>query len=526
MLIWATIIVAVGLLHSGALSAIYLSLTDLTRSTLEELAEAPGVSNARRKRIDRILADVNAHASSVALVRVACNLTVVVAMVWLFASLESGVGSMMVRSGMMGQTTTDSPSTPSAKTPGNQPPTPESAAAQPLSSTPETPSATPLIIRPRHGLYAAAVGAAILWLVGVVLAQSLANHAAERIVLRSARLIRAIHRSLSLLGPLQHGIDALAQAVTGGKIRNKGEELEAELLSVIDQGERDGQIDEDQAEMIEAVVQLRETTVGQIMTPRREIEALELTNNLGQITAFVRKARHSRIPVFRAESAAGAGGLDDIIGFFYVKDLLKWLAGDGLAHNGAARAFDPRAILRPAMHVPETKTVRDLAREFVQCKVHIAIVTDEYGGTSGLVTLEDVIEEVFGEIQDEYEKAEDEPPKIDVDLESMLADADARADMHTVNQALEPLGIHLPENDDEYDTLGGLVTTHMGHIPEFNESFDLGDAVVTVLEATPMRVVRVRISLSLALKEARRAASTKADTPQPEAPVPDPGPPA
>src|SRR5690606_15380399 len=105
----------------------------------------------------------------------------------------------------------------------------------------------------------------------------------------------------------------------------------------------------------------------------------------GAITAFVRKARHSRIPVYREN-------LDDIVGFFYVKDLLRWLAGEGPRTGGAG--FDLKAILRPAMLVPETKTIRDLAEEFVQKKVHVAIVADEYGGTAGIVSLEDIVEEV------------------------------------------------------------------------------------------------------------------------------------
>ncbi|MBX3385670.1 MAG: DUF21 domain-containing protein [Phycisphaeraceae bacterium] len=487
-MIGALAIVVVGLVLSGVLSTIYLSLTDLTRSTLEDLVEGAGVSRMRRERVGRILDDVDGHARSVALVRVVCNLIVVVSLVWLFASLEHSLG-WAVKSG--GETASTSPG---------------AAVGAGLAGGAER---GVVLVRPLHGLLAVVAGASALWLVGVVLAQSLANHAAERIVLRFASVVRAAHRALGPVGAVHRGMDAIAQAVTGGKKRNKGEEIEAELLSVIDEGEREGQIDEDQAQMIEAVVKLRETTVGQIMTPRREIEALELTNNLGQITAFVRKARHSRIPVYRSGSAAGGGGLDDVIGFFYVKDLLKWLAGEGLSGNGAGggRGFDLRVIMRPAMHVPETKTVRDLAHEFVQSKVHIAMVTDEYGGTAGLVTLEDIIEEVFGEIQDEYEKAEDEPPRIELDVENVLADIDARADMHTVNEALEPLDLRLPENEEEYDTLGGLVTTHLGRMPEVNESFEIDGAIVTVLETTPMRVVKVRVSLSQDLKERRRTLS-------------------
>ena len=308
-------------------------------------------------------------------------------------------------------------------------------------------------------------------------------------------LARFVYLAMRPLAPAERAIDAAVRLLTGKHKNDQGAELEADLLSAVTEGERGGQIDEDQAAMIEAVIGLRQTSVGQIMTPRREVEALEMTNNLGAITAFVRKARHSRIPVYRA-----GGTLDDVVGFFYVKDLLKWLAGD--TGGGSARGFDLKAILRPALFVPETKTVRELAQEFVDKRVHVAMVADEYGGAAGVVSLEDVIEEVFGEIQDEYEKAEDEPPRIEVKESQWLADIDARAAIIDVNEAIEGLGVSVPEGDD-YDTLGGFVTTHMGRIPEINESFEVGDALVTVLEATPMRVVRVRIAVRPEVREAR-----------------------
>ena len=144
------------------------------------------------------------------------------------------------------------------------------------------------------------------------------------------------------------------------------------------------------------------------------------------------------------------------------------------------------------------------------------MVADEYGGTAGLVTLEDIIEEVFGEIQDEYEKTEDDPPRIEAKPGDYLADIDARAYIEDVNEALEPMGLTIPLSDD-YDTLGGFVTTHMGRIPELNESFDLGPAIVTVLEATPMRVVKVRVALRPDEREARerQLAERAAENPAP-----------
>lgn len=472
MLIVAGLIVLACLLASGVLSALHLALIDVSRAGLEELAEQRA-SPGTRRRIDRILQDLGGHARSVAMVRVVFNLLAVTALVWWVAAIEARVTDAL-----------------------------EPGAAL-----------TQIEITWRHGVIAVSVGAALMWLLSVIIPQAWARHAGERLVLRFARLARVADVLLRPLAPLEHAIDAGVRKLSGKKEEDKHAELQAELLNVVTEGERGGQLDEDQALMIEAIVRLRETTVGQIMTPRREVEALELTANLGAVTAFVRKARHSRIPVYKP-----GGSLDDVVGFFYVKDLLKWLAGGDTSASAtgsgpaaaattgsgapSSRGFDLRAILRPALFVPESKTVRGLAQEFVDKRVHIAMVADEYGGTAGLVTLEDVIEEVFGEIQDEYEKAEDEPPRIELKDGEYLADIDARAYVEDVNEALEDMGVKIPEADD-YDTLGGFVTTHMGRIPESNESFELGPAVVTVLEATPMRVVRVRVALRPEEREAR-----------------------
>jgi Mg2+/Co2+ transporter CorC len=175
----------------------------------------------------------------------------------------------------------------------------------------------------------------------------------------------------------------------------------------------------------------------------------------------------------------------------------------GAGLGNASRGFELKNILRPALHVPDSKTIRELADEFVAKKVHVAVVVDEYGALTGLVSLEDIIEDVFGDIQDEYEKAEDDPPRIEVKLDDAgeegsrragLADIDARAYVPAVNEALEPLGAAIPESDD-YDTMGGFVLSTLGHMPEINETFNHGRMSITVLEASPTRVLRVRVKV-------------------------------
>jgi putative hemolysin len=156
--------------------------------------------------------------------------------------------------------------------------------------------------------------------------------------------------------------------------------------------------------------------------------------------------------------------------------------------------FSLRSIIRPAMFVPETKTVRELLTDLLANRVHIAIVADEYGGTAGLVTIEDIVEEVFGEIQDEYETTEDEPPSILIDSKAGTAEIDARASIDDANDELEPLGVQLPE-DEDYETVGGYVVTRLGRIPVQGETLQEGPALITVMESEPTRVTRVRVEV-------------------------------
>lgn len=438
------------LLLGSCFSTMHLCLMELSRSELEEISQAR--SGWVKKRTAAILKDVAGHARAAALSRIVCNLAVAVCCVWVARGLRGADGPDLL-----------------------------------------------------DGVIGVAASALVLWLFSATFADSIARHAPERFVLTFGPLVRATYLVQTPLAPVARWVDSLVRHMSGvGKI-SKQAEIADELLEVVEEGEREGAIDENERRMIESVVAFKHLTVEQIMTPRGEIEALELTSNLGAITAFVRRARHSRVPVYKA-----GGTLDDIVGFFYVKDLLRWLSGDvsagGVSQRGvgagvgagvgggAGGGFDLRHIIRPAFFVPETKTVRQLLDELVEKKVHAAIVADEYGGVAGIVTIEDIIEEVFGDIQDEYEKAEDDPPRIEVREEDHLADIEARAYIDDVNEALKALEVEIPE-DDEYDTLGGFVMSHLGRMPEVNESFQFGRALVTVLETTPTRVVKVRVQV-------------------------------
>jgi CBS domain containing-hemolysin-like protein len=233
-----------------------------------------------------------------------------------------------------------------------------------------------------------------------------------------------------------------------------------------------GAVNEEEQEMIESIMELRDSDVSEIMTPRTEIEAVEHIATLAEIKALIGRIGHSRIPIYE-------DNIDNIIGVVYAKDLL---------HVGDYENFDARQVMREALFVPETKNLRDLLHEFRTRKVHMAIVLDEYGGTAGLVTIEDILEELVGEIVDEYDEDEPEPlTRIDANT----VDIDARMRVDELN---EELGIALPEEDD-YETIGGFVFSHLGHIPQAGERCTHENVEIEVIDAEPRRIIRVRLHI-------------------------------
>ncbi len=328
------------------------------------------------------------------------------------------------------------------------------------------------------------VGGFACWVVAVVVPQAIAEHAAERTVVVWSWLIRSVGMAALPLRPLTRFVMEVVRRLSGEDRPTGVQALEAELMSVVEEGEREGRIDEVERDMIEAVVEFRSTTVEQIMTPRTEMMALEYTDDLDVIKAYCRDSGHSRVPVYEES-------LDHIVGILYLKDLLRWFIEHG---TDSDEAFALRDVVREATFVPETKTVRELLSELLAAKVHIAIVADEYGGTSGLVTIEDIIEEIVGEIQDEYEPEENGASPVVVDIECRTAEVDARTEIDDANDELEGLGIELPETGD-YDTVGGFVVVSLGRIPEAGEHFEHDGLMITVLDAEPTRVKRVRIEV-------------------------------
>jgi len=271
-----------------------------------------------------------------------------------------------------------------------------------------------------------------------------------------------------LLGPLRRLAIRLGPRVEG---REAPVIDEAELRTLVDAGEEGGAIEATEKEMIVSIFELHDTVAGEIMVPRPDMVAIPVTASLSEALNVILQAGYSRIPVYE-------GTIDHIVGVLYAKDLLR-LMRDGI------RDAPLRELLRPPYFVPEGKRIVDLLREMQQRKVHMAIVVDEYGGVAGLVTIEDILEEIVGEIQDEFDRAE-EPLVLPVDEHTYVFDG--RVDLDEVQKLL---GVALPA--EGADTLAGYVYERLGRIPMVGETFTDHGLEFRVEEVLGRRIRKIRV---------------------------------
>ncbi|MEP0861908.1 MAG: HlyC/CorC family transporter [Ignavibacterium sp.] len=236
-----------------------------------------------------------------------------------------------------------------------------------------------------------------------------------------------------------------------------------------------GAIDENEKEIINSIVEFRDTTVSEIMTPRVDIVAVSETKSIDEVIKIINESGHSRIPVYK-------GNIDVIAGVVFAKDLLKFINNEELKKQTRLST-----LLKKVLFVPESKKIGDLLREFQARKIHLAIVVDEYGGTAGLITLEDIIEEVVGDIWDEYDKAE---KHIQIISENKFL---VNGNILLEDLASE-LGINLiDENDPDIDTIAGFVLKIFGDIPKEGDEITFGDYKLTVKQLDKKRIRKVII---------------------------------
>ena len=247
------------------------------------------------------------------------------------------------------------------------------------------------------------------------------------------------------------------------------EDLEREIQHIIDEGEERGIISRQEGELIESIFEFRDTLVREIMVPRLEMVGVERSTPLEQIIALVPTCGHSRFPVFD-------GDIDHIKGILLAKDLLVfWQTPE--------ETWDLDRVIRPAYFIPESKKISDLLRDLVERKTQIAIVIDEYGGTAGLITLEDILEEIVGEIYDEYDRME--PRLVPQEDGSVLVDA--RLDVELLLDHFD-----LPRPEGKFESVGGLLIHELGRVPQVNDQVLIGHLELTVVSADERRAKQVR----------------------------------
>jgi putative hemolysin len=316
-------------------------------------------------------------------------------------------------------------------------------------------------------------------IIGELVPKTLALTFAERFALAVARPIGWLDVILRPVVWLVTRISGFLVRALGGKDKPQPGYLSTEELKMlVESGSEQGSIEEDEKEMITGVIELGDKMVHEVMVPRIGIRAVEADDELDQVLDVIVRAGHSRLPVYD-------DSLDNIVGILYAKDLLPYLKHNG---SGSAR-IDIRLLARPAVYVPETKAVDELLHEMQAAKRHIAIVVDEYGGTAGLITMEDVVEEIVGEIQDEYDTEESlvEPLEADGELSFRL---DGRVSMDDLRDLFDLPDDEEPD-EEAYDTIGGLIIHREGRIPLPGAELDFHDVKLRVEAADSRRVAKV-----------------------------------
>ncbi|MBU4362726.1 hemolysin family protein [bacterium] len=309
---------------------------------------------------------------------------------------------------------------------------------------------------------------------GEIIPKSLAVANAEKISKKVARPIEIISIGLfPLIKLFKIIISALYYFSRMKKTKEKKEITEEDLITLIDMGKDEGVIKEEEKKMIRNIFEFGDTTVKEVMIPRVDMACISSDTKLGSILKLIKKMGHSRIPVFEKT-------IDNIIGILYAKDLLgiyeQWYT--------SKEKFDLKEIIREAYFVPENKKIDELLDIFRKDRIQIAIAIDEYGGTVGLITMEDVVEEVVGEIIDEYDK--------EIKLYEMIEDNTVIADaIISIDKINEILNITIPEND--FETLGGFIFDLLGRVPKKNEKIRYQNCHMIIEQVVKNRIRRVKI---------------------------------
>jgi CBS domain containing-hemolysin-like protein len=318
----------------------------------------------------------------------------------------------------------------------------------------------------------------ITLVLGELVPKSIGLAHSERIALAVARPIDFLAR---LAGPLVRFLvwitNVIAKPFGGRPRRGMPIVTEEEIKTLVDAGEEGGVIEEEEKEMIYSIFEYTDTVAREVMVPRMDVLAIDVETPLLEAMDAVIHHNHSRVPVYQ-------DSIDNIVGILYAKDLLKVLHEKGRAGANQVRVAD---LLRPAAFTPESKKVSELFEEMQKRRIHMAIVIDEYGGTAGIVTIEDILEEIVGEIQDEYDQAEELEIQPAGEHEWLI---NARANLGDVNDALQ---VHFPV--DDADTLGGFIYAQLGKVPLPGDEVRHENVLLKVINVAGRRIGKVKVQL-------------------------------
>ncbi len=335
--------------------------------------------------------------------------------------------------------------------------------------------------------------------------KTLALQRAEKVALRMARLVAWATVVMRPIVFVLTVITRLILRILGGRAQVRGPFVtEEELKMLVSVGEEEGVLEEEEREMIHGIFEMGDMRVREVMVPRTDLVAIEVNEPVEKAVDLVTKHGHTRIPVYE-------GSLDHIVGVLYAKDLLRAVV------RGEHKTL--REIARKPYFTPESNKVQDVLRDLRKNRVHMAIVVDEYGGTAGAVTIEDILEEIVGPIQDEYDIGEEDEIQFISPNEVVL---DGRVSVDDVNELLK-----LNIAADDYDTIGGYVLNQLGAAPKVGATLKLGhdELRVEAVQGTRIKKVRVRSETPFQIPDAGQGqAATLSTSPQPVRPGPPPQP--
>lgn len=280
------------------------------------------------------------------------------------------------------------------------------------------------------------------------------------------RLGRPLVGALTLVSNLLLRVATRGDRVPGPYV------TEEELKLLVHLGQQQGVVEYGEQEMIHGILEMTDMTVREVMVPRVDVVAIEVTGTVAELVDLVVTHGHSRIPVYE-------DSIDNIVGVVYAKDLLREGFGEGTSRT-------IRSLMRQPYYTPEAKHVGELLKEMQQRKVHMAVVVEEHGGTAGIVTFEDLIEEIVGPIRDEYDVGEQEEVQFIGDCEVLLR---ARFPVYDIKDLL-----HIDVGETEADSIGGLVYERLGEIPAVGATLPLGNAILTVEQVRRQSIQLVRIT--------------------------------